>query len=68
MSDRGWMPRDIARIAGISHRQVNRFLGGEVQTAKTAKKLADAMGYSPRRYVIRSQESQAIDESASARI
>lgn len=57
MAERGWMPKDIARVADVSDKQVQRFLRGEVQTAKTAKKLADALGYSPRRYVIRSQES-----------
>lgn len=57
MAERGWLATDLARIAGMSDRQVSRFLRGEVQTAKTAKKLAHAMGYSPKRYVVRSQES-----------
>lgn len=49
---RGWLPIDLARKAEVSDMTVYRFLSGEVQTARTAKKLAEAMGYSVRRYLI----------------
>jgi hypothetical protein len=34
---------------------VIRFLRGETQTGKTARKLAEALGYSSRRYLISSR-------------
>jgi hypothetical protein len=52
---RGWLPIDLARKAGVADMTVYRFLSGEVQTARTAKKLAEAMGYSVRRYLISSR-------------
>lgn len=56
---RGWLPVDIARLAGVSDMTVYRFLSGERQTARTAKKLADALGYSVRRYYIASARSRS---------
>ncbi len=52
---RGWLPADLARKAEVSHMAVYRFLDGRHQTPRTAKKLADALGYSVRRYLIRSK-------------
>lgn len=52
MAERGWMATDLARLAGVSDRTVSRFLREERQTAPTAKKLAEALGYSIRRYLI----------------
>lgn len=49
---RGWLPKDLARKADVADMTVYRFLSGESQTARTAKKLADALGYSVRRYLI----------------
>lgn len=49
MALRGWNDTDLARAAGLSSRTVGRFLNGE-QTAKTADRLARALGYSIRRY------------------
>lgn len=45
-----WNTAQLAKRAGLHYKTVDRFLNGEVQTAKTAAKIADAMGYSVRRY------------------
>lgn len=50
MALRGWNTSTLAREAGMSFKRADRFLRGDVQTAKTAKMLADALGYSIRRY------------------
>lgn len=50
MALKGWNTSALARAAGISHKTVDRFLNGDVQTAKTAARIAVALGYSPRRY------------------
>ncbi|HXG71478.1 MAG TPA: helix-turn-helix domain-containing protein [Gemmatimonadaceae bacterium] len=55
MALRGWLPTDLARVAGVSDMTVSRFLRREAQTAKTAKKLAEALGYTVRRYLISSR-------------
>jgi hypothetical protein len=51
-SPKPWLPIDLARKAGVSDMTVYRFLNRERQTPTTAKKLADALGYSVRRYLI----------------
>jgi plasmid maintenance system antidote protein VapI len=51
MANRGWMATDLARAAGVSEVTVSRFLNEQTNTAKTAAKLAAALGYSVRRYV-----------------
>jgi transcriptional regulator with XRE-family HTH domain len=57
MAERGWTMQEFARRAGTADMTVARFLRGERQTAKTCKALATAMGYSPRRYIIRRTQS-----------
>jgi transcriptional regulator with XRE-family HTH domain len=52
MTLRGWNATDLARAADVSAMTVSRFLRGEAQTAPTAKKLADALGYTVRRYLV----------------
>lgn len=52
MALKGWLPIDLAREAGVSDMTVYRFLQRETQTAKTAKKLAEALGHGVRRYLI----------------
>lgn len=42
----------LAARARVSDMTVIRFLRGERQTAKTAKKLAEALGKKPGRYVV----------------
>lgn len=59
MAGKGWLPIDLARKAGISHMTVSRFLSGERRTARMAKKMASALGYSVRRYLISSREAMA---------
>jgi transcriptional regulator with XRE-family HTH domain len=51
MAERGWMATDLAREAGVSDMTVSRFLRRKQQTAKTAKKLAEALGHTVRRYL-----------------
>lgn len=58
IAGRGWLPTDLARAARVSDMTVSRFLRRERQTAKTAKKLAEAMGFSIRRYLVSSREQR----------
>ena len=59
MALKGWNKLDLANAAGVSDMTVIRFLRGESQTAPTAKKLARALGYSVRRYLISASEAVA---------
>ena len=53
MALRGWEPKDIGRRAKLHPETVRRFLSGYCQTAKTAIKLARALGYrTTRRYMM----------------
>jgi len=52
MAVRGWTKLDLANKAAVADMTVIRFLRGERQTAPTAKKLATALGYGVRRYLI----------------
>lgn len=56
---RGWLASDLARKAEVSEMAVSNFLRGRHQTARTAKKLADAFGYSVKRYLISSRRKVA---------
>lgn len=56
---RGWTKAEFAGAAGVSDMTVIRFLRGERQTARTAAKLAKALGYSVRRYLIRASDATA---------
>lgn len=53
---KGWLATDLARKARLSDMTVGRFFSGERRTARTAKKLAEALGYSIRRYLIPARE------------
>jgi len=53
MSLRGWNNLALARAAGLSPQTITDFLSGDRQTAKTADKIARALGYTVRRYFIR---------------
>lgn len=61
LADRGWLPTDLAKKARVADITVSRFLRGKQQNARTAKKLARALGYkSARRYIVsRSREAVA---------
>lgn len=50
MDARGWLPRDLARAAGVSDMTVSRVLNSERFNPRTWARLAQAMGYSVRRY------------------
>ncbi len=62
MAARGWMKSDLARFAEISDQTVYRWFSGECRTAKTAKKLAFALGHSVDRYL----PSVAVREGAAS--
>ena len=53
LAEKGWLQTDLARVARVSDMTITRFFRGEQQTARTAKKLAEALGYTVRRYLIR---------------
>lgn len=47
---RGWTASELAKRSGMSIPTVTLFLRGEVQTTKTAHRIAKALGKSVRRY------------------
>ena len=51
MAAKGFMKKDLASKARVSAMAVTRFLRGDQQTARMAKKLASALGHSVRRYI-----------------
>ena len=57
MTERGWLPTDLARAAAVSDMTVSRFLSGERQTARTLAKLAKALGKGVRRYLVRGESA-----------
>jgi transcriptional regulator with XRE-family HTH domain len=66
MAARGWGATDLARRAKVSDSTVSRFFNGDHQTAKTMKKLAVALGYSVRRYVLQPHSSAPSSSSPAA--
>lgn len=52
MALKGWMATDLARAARVSDMTVSRFLKGDTQTERVGGRLARALGYSPRRYLL----------------
>ena len=55
IASRGWTSRVAAQKAGISYRVLRYYLSGTYQSVTTTRKLAEAMRYSPKRYVIGAQ-------------
>lgn len=51
MAAKGFIKKDLAAKAGVSAMAVTRFLRGDRQTARMAKRLATALGQSVRRYI-----------------
>lgn len=47
----GWTFSDLAAAAGVSVQTVSRFIEGSFQSPKSAKKIAEALGYSTERYL-----------------
>ena len=61
MASRGWSKLDLAKRARLSDMTVIRFLRGERQTSKTAKKIARALGHQDaRRYIVSAQPAQVV--------
>jgi transcriptional regulator with XRE-family HTH domain len=60
MALKGWNKLHLAQRAGVADMTVIRFLRGERQTAPTAKKLARALGYSTKRYLISTAREAAV--------
>jgi transcriptional regulator with XRE-family HTH domain len=56
MAAKGWTKRQLATRAGVSDMTVIRFLRGDSQTAPTAKRLANALGRSIHRYLVRASD------------
>jgi transcriptional regulator with XRE-family HTH domain len=52
MAAKGWEAKDLAAASDVSEMTVSRFLRGETQTVKTARKLALALGRTPRAYLM----------------
>ena len=53
MAAKGWLAADLARKAGVSKMTVSRVLNSDSQSARTMAKLAEALGYTVRRYLRR---------------
>lgn len=58
MTLKGWTKLDLSRRAKVADMSVIRFLRGEQQTARMAKKLATALGYSMKRYLVSSVQRE----------
>lgn len=52
MASKGWLEIDLAKRAGCHRMTVARFLSGQHQTARQAKKIAEALGHDVRHYLI----------------
>lgn len=52
MAAKTWEIADLAAATQLSTRTIYRFISNEVQTRKTAKAIAKALGYSVRRYML----------------
>lgn len=59
MAEKGWLPTDLARMTELSDMTIGRFIKAEVQTPRTAKKIAEALGRTVRRYYIRNHQAVA---------
>jgi ribosome-binding protein aMBF1 (putative translation factor) len=51
---KGWNDIDLAKAAKVHQTTVSRWFAGSISNPKLAKKLARALGYSVRRYLIAS--------------
>ena len=59
MAAKGLNKIDLATRSGVADMTVIRFLRGERQTNATAKKLAQGLGYSVRRYLLQTDQPGA---------
>ncbi|MGV3518181.1 helix-turn-helix domain-containing protein [Luteitalea sp.] len=53
MAAKGWLQTDLASAADVSAMTVSRFMRRARQSPRTGAKLAKALGYSPKRYLVR---------------
>lgn len=60
MVAKGWDVDGLASAAGLSQRTVYRFVSGELQTIRSGRLIAKALGRSARRYVIPTEEAAAV--------
>lgn len=63
MAAKGWIAKDLAGKSRVSEMTVSRFLRGVRQSPRTAKKLAKALGFSVRRYLVRQMPQGAGEAS-----
>lgn len=61
MARKGWLASDLARKTRprITDETVRAFLRGQNRSARTAKKLARALGYDVERYLISARQAVA---------
>ena len=59
MAAKGWENKDLAAAADVSEMTISRFLRGDTQTVKTARRIALALGRSPRYYLLRGDQEAA---------
>lgn len=59
MVAKGWLQCDLARVAEVSDMTVTRFFRGDHRTARTAAKLAAALGHELERYLERKNGAAA---------
>lgn len=59
LAAKGWQPADLADRAGVARSTVSRFLSGEFQTNRMAKRLAETLGYSVKRYLVARERMSA---------
>lgn len=52
MVAKGWQAIELARRSKVSPSTVTRFLSGEYQTPKMAKRLSRALGHGPAHYLL----------------
>ena len=57
---RGWNAKLLAQASGRSPQAISYFLSGQRQTAPTAAKIALALGYTVRRYLISKSQTERV--------
>ena len=55
MVTKGWEPTDLADRVRCHKSTISRFFSGEHRTAKTAKKIAKALGQPLERYILEAE-------------
>lgn len=60
MAEAGLSGATLAAKAGVTRQTVYRYLRGPSRTAKTTKKLAEALGYDVSRYIIKPKRLRGV--------